>query len=105
MSCEKTLAPELWNPGLSAHVNPRTLLALPFGPTQHLSGHRSHLAHPEQQELRQVADWVALGPLKVDVGPYTCHLTNVQQYGGDRIGDRRRFNLQHAVLLMPGGPP
>src|SRR5213592_821250 len=92
----------VWAPvaAVSARVDSWTALAVRFCFPEDLSGDRGHLALAEEEEAQEVGEGVALGPLEVHVRGAAGGVADVEEEGGEGVGDGGGLQGQDAVTVV-----
>ena len=70
-----------------------------FGLAEDLAGDRSGFALAEQHEAHEVGEWVALGPLEVQVRTDSRLVPDAEHDRGEGVGYGRAVRAQHAVTV------
>lgn len=83
----------------STDVNGRTTLAIGLRFPQHFVRDRRNIAFAEKHELRQVFQWIPLGPAKVDMRTLVGPITDCEQDGGYGVRNRRAFGPKNPKLI------
>jgi len=71
------------------------------GAAQDLVGERGGIAFAEEDEAHHVRDGIAFFPLEVDVGGVSGVFFEVDEKGGDGVGDDRALGAEDAVFADP----
>ena len=79
-------------------MNDRAVGDVGDGFTNYFMGQRRCIAFAKEKELNDIGDRVSLFPLEVDVGCAARGLFDVNQKGGDGVGDDGAAGTEDAVV-------
>ncbi len=68
------------------------------GAAQDLVGERGDVAFAKKQEAEEVRDWIAFAPIEIGVRHFTGCLFEIDQEGGERIGNHRTRRPQDPMF-------
>ena len=79
--------------------NPGTFFWIGLRPPQYLPGDRRRLSVSQKDISKDIADRVPFGPAEIDMGNDSPGVAQMQQCGGDGVGDGMALATKHQKVV------